>query len=144
MRLILETLITNRTPFAVFQKFDKALFLQLAPPFPRSELIRFDGCKTGDLVGLRLRMLFRWNVWWSEIISDTHTDLEESFVDLGIKLPFFLSYWKHSHRIVKQGKDVVVVDDIEFKAHNFLLTWLSYPAIYLMFVYRKPIYRRLL
>ena len=144
MRLLLQTRISNRTPAEVFQKFDKTLFLQLAPPFPRSELVRFDGCKQGDMVGLRLRMLFRWHVWWSEIIADTHSVNEESFVDLGIQLPFFLSYWKHAHRIVKQGNDLLVVDDIEFKAHNFLLTWLSYPAMYVMFAYRKPLYKRLL
>lgn len=142
MRIELSTRIPKRTISETFKKFDEALFLKLAPPFPRSKLIRFDGCKTNDIVALKLRMFFVWHIWESKIVSDERTNSEINFVDKGVKLPFFLSFWKHHHRIIQDNEDVLITDDIEFFAHNKLLTLLSYPILYLMFAMRKPIYRK--
>ena len=142
MRIELSTRIPNRTIADTFNKFDEALFLKLAPPIPVSKLIRFDGCKTKDVVALKLRLFFIWHLWESQIVSDERTINEINFVDQGIKLPFFLSFWKHRHRIIQDNEDVLIIDDIEFFAHNKVLTLLSYPILYLMFAMRKPIYRK--
>jgi ligand-binding SRPBCC domain-containing protein len=142
MRIKLSTRIENRTIVNTFQKFDEALFLKLAPPLPISKLIRFDGCKTNDVVALKIRIFFKWHLWESLIISNENKESEINFVDEGSKLPFFLSFWKHRHRIVQEENDVLIIDDIEFFAHNNVLTLLSYPILYLMFAMRKPIYRR--
>ena len=142
MRIELITRLENRTIDKTFQKFDEALFLKLAPPLPVSKLIRFDGCKTNDVVALKIRIFFKWHLWESQITSDEQTESEINFVDVGRKLPFFLSFWEHRHRIVKQNKDVLIIDDIEFFAHNKLLTLLSFPILYLMFAMRKPTYRK--
>ena len=142
MRIELSTRIENRTIDNTFQKFDEALFLKLAPPLPVSKLIRFDGCKTNDVVALKIRIFFTWHLWESLIISNKHTDSEINFVDKGTTLPFFLSSWEHRHRIIQENNDVLIVDDIEFFAHNKVLTLLSYPILYLMFAMRKPIYRK--
>jgi ligand-binding SRPBCC domain-containing protein len=142
MRIELLTRIPNRTISETFNKFDEALFLKLAPPLPISKLIRFDGCKTNDVVALKIRIFFKWHLWESLIISNENKESEINFVDEGSKLPFFLSFWKHRHRIVQEENDVLIIDDIEFFAHNNVLTLLSYPILYLMFAMRKPIYRR--
>ena len=142
MRIELSTHIENRTIVNTFQKFDEALFLKLAPPLPVSKLIRFDGCKTNDVVALKIRIFFKWHLWESLIISNENTESEINFVDEGSKLPFFLSFWKHRHRIVQEKNDVLIIDDIEFFAHNNVLTLLSFPILYLMFAMRKPIYRK--
>ncbi len=142
MRILLQTQIKNRNCNSVFKKFDKELFLKLAPPFPRFELVQFDGCNTNDLVEIRLRFFFSWLTWKSRITSSFQTEKECCFVDKGIVLPFFLSYWEHTHRIVQQEKDVVIIDDIQFKAHNWVLTFLSYPVMYVMFAGRKAIYQK--
>ena len=142
MRIELITRIENRTIDYAFKKFDEALFLKLAPPLPVSKLIRFDGCKTNDVVALKIRILFKWHLWESLIVSNEDTKNEISFVDKGTTLPFFLSSWKHRHRIVQEKNDVLIIDDIEFFAHNKVLTLLSFPILYLMFAMRKPIYRK--
>jgi ligand-binding SRPBCC domain-containing protein len=142
MRIELLTRIPNRTISETFNKFDGALFLKLAPPLPISKLIRFDGCKTNDVVALKIRIFFKWHLWESQIISNVHTESEINFVDEGRILPFFLSSWKHRHRIVKENNDVLIIDDIEFFAHNKVITLLSFPILYLMFAMRKPIYRK--
>jgi ligand-binding SRPBCC domain-containing protein len=142
MRIELSTHIENRTIGNIFQKFDEALFLKLAPPLPVSKLIRFDGCKTNDVVALKIRIFFKWHLWESLIISNLNSDSEINFVDKGTTLPFFLSSWEHRHRIVQEKNDVLIIDDIEFFAHNKVLTLLSYPILYLMFAMRKPIYRK--
>ena len=142
MRIELSTRIENRTIDKTFQKFDEALFLKLAPPLPVSKLIRFDGCKTNDVVALKIRIFFKWHLWESQIISNEHTESEINFVDKGTTLPFFLSSWEHRHRIIQENNDVLIIDDIEFFAHNKVLTLLSFPILYLMFAMRKPIYRK--
>ena len=142
MRIELITRIENRTIVNTFQKFDEALFLKLAPPLPVSKLIRFDGCEENDVVALKIRIFFTWHLWESQIISNEQSESEINFVDKGRILPFFLSFWIHRHRIVKENNDVLIIDDIEFFAHNKVLTLLSFPILYLMFAMRKPIYRK--
>jgi len=142
MRIELSTRIENRTIVNTFQKFDEALFLKLAPPLPVSKLIRFDGCKTNDVVALKIRIFFTWHLWESLIVSNEDNENEINFVDKGTTLPFFLSSWEHRHRIIRENNDVLIIDDIEFFAHNKVLTLLSYPILYLMFAMRKPIYRK--
>ena len=142
MRIELSTRIENRTIVNTFHKFDEALFLKLAPPLPVSKLIRFDGCEENDVVALKIRIFFTWQLWESQIVSNEHTESEINFVDEGRILPFFLSFWRHRHRIVKENNDVLIIDDIEFFAHNNVLTLLSFPILYLMFAMRKPIYRK--
>lgn len=126
----------------VFEGFDQNLFIKLAPPFPPVKLLRFDGCKVDDRVALRLNFIFFKQTWESLITDYQNNEQEISFVDEGVKLPFFLKYWKHHHRVVKEGEQTQIVDDISFKTPFFLFDYLMYPALYLQFLYRKPIYRK--
>jgi ligand-binding SRPBCC domain-containing protein len=127
----------------VKEGFNKDLFLKLNPPFPPVKLLRFDGSKKGDLVILELNFLFFKQQWISEITEDHTDELEFFFIDQGKKLPFFLSYWKHNHRVIKAGSNCIIRDEIEFKSATGILTVLLYPALYLQFLYRRPIYRKL-
>lgn len=123
--------------------FDQSLFTKLSPPFPPVRLLRFDGSAKGDLVTLELNFIF-FKQKWTSIIIDDQTNLEEFyFVDEGKELPFFLKYWQHKHRVIKQGTGSVIRDEIKYKAPFGLLTLLLYPALYLQFLYRKPIYKKI-
>lgn len=82
-------------------------------------------------------------LWISRITSDFRSDYEIFFVDQGVKLPPPLKNWKHIHRLEKIDElNTYVVDDIEYSCGNKALDLLIYPALYLMFLYRKPIYKR--
>ncbi len=127
----------------VMARFNEHLFLQLNPPFPPVKVLRFDGCNKGDVVELELNFFLFRQKWVSEI-SDSFDRAEEmGFVDVGTKLPFFLSEWTHRHRIIKKsGQESIIMDDISYSGGGVVLSLLLYPALWLQFVYRRPIYKK--
>ncbi|MEQ8878608.1 MAG: hypothetical protein RLQ12_03205 [Cyclobacteriaceae bacterium] len=142
MHLKIKTLIQGVSKDHIKQGFTKQLFLSLNPPLPKVRLLQFDGCKSGDRVGLELNfMLFRQK-WVSEIVEDGEDELMWYFIDKGVLLPFFLSAWEHRH-IVEGGKaGSVIIDDISFSTGYLITDLFLYPLLSLQFLYRKPIYRR--
>ncbi|PSL03437.1 SRPBCC family protein [Cecembia rubra] len=128
---------------SVKEGFNENLFLKLSPPFPPVKLLRFDGSSKGDLVILELNFLFTRQKWVSEITAEQTNGNEFYFVDEGIELPFFLKKWKHKHRIIRKGKQSLIRDEIEYEGHFGITTLLLYPVLYLQFLYRKPIYKKI-
>jgi ligand-binding SRPBCC domain-containing protein len=142
MKINLSTTV-EQDYLSVKEGFNESLFKKLSPPFPPVKLIRFDGSSKGDLVSLELNFIFFKQKWISEITDDHTNESEFYFVDEGIKLPFFLGKWKHKHRIVKSNEGAEIKDEIEYEGPNALMTALLYPALYLQFLYRKPIYKKI-
>lgn len=132
----------NQSLFKVWKGFDLALFSTLAPPFPPVKVKEFGGCLKGDKVHLELDFLLFKQDWISDIIDQKQTESEIYFIDEGTKLPFFLSYWHHRHGMVKDGEGTIIIDDINFKTPTILTDYLFFPLMYLQFLYRKPIYRK--
>ncbi|MCS5490875.1 SRPBCC family protein [Algoriphagus limi] len=142
MKLQLETQV-QQDYLTVKDGFDESLFKRLSPPFPPVKLLRFDGSKKGDVVSLELNFIFFKQKWTSDITED-HTDEKEFyFIDQGTELPFFLKKWTHKHRVIRKEEGSIIRDEIEFEGPNFLLTLLLYPALWVQFIYRKPIYRKI-
>jgi ligand-binding SRPBCC domain-containing protein len=142
MKINIETPV-EQDYLKVKEGFNESLFTKLSPPFPPVKLIRFDGSKKGDLVTLELNFIFFKQKWTSEITEDETTNLEFYFVDKGVELPFFLKEWQHKHRIIKSTKGSIIRDEITFKSGFSLLTLLLYPALFVQFIYRKPIYKKI-
>lgn len=128
---------------SVMRGFTQDLFLKLNPPFPPVRLLRFDGCKKGDIVSLELNFIFFRQQWTSVILEDGLDEQEFYFIDFGEKLPFFLKYWRHHHRILRDEEGARIIDDISFRSPFLLMDYLLWPVLWLQFFYRKPIYRRL-
>lgn len=122
--------------------FTEDLFLALNPPFPKVRLQQFDGCKKGDIVSLKLNFIFFKQVWESVITDDETNEKEFRFIDEGTKLPFFFKYWRHHHRVIADGEGARIIDDITFKTPLLIPEFLMYPALYLQFLYRKPVYKK--
>ncbi len=144
MRIHIETPVQQDYK-TVFAGFNQELFLKLAPPFSGVKLLRFDGCKVGDRVELQLTLLFFIRQRWHSLITAFEQNEQEIyFIDEaeGKDLPFFLSKWRHKHHIVKTDKGAKIIDEISYKA-PFGLNFLLYPILYLQFLYRKPIYKRI-
>ncbi|WP_027000633.1 SRPBCC family protein [Eisenibacter elegans] len=145
MRLCLQTKVQQ--PYnQVFEGFTQELFLSLNPPFPKVRLERFDGCLTGDKVVIKLWFVFFWQTWEAYITHHEHLEGQAwLFVDEGAKLPFFLKKWKHHHRMIAQPDGgSLIVDDVQYHTPGgWLMDCLMYPALWLQFAYRKPIYRRM-
>jgi len=141
VNITIKTLVDQRLP-EVIAGFNGDLFLKLNPPFPKVRLIQFDGCKTGDLVSLELNFLLFKQVWTSEITEDFSDSEQFFFVDQGIRLPFFFKTWKHKHMLQVRDDKTVITDDITYQTPSLLTDWLMYPLLYLQFLYRKPVYRK--
>lgn len=142
MKICLKTLV-NADLNHVWANFNKELFLKLAPPFPPVTLMRFDGCEVGNVVTLKLGFIFFSQIWESHITQQEIKTQEIFFVDEGKKLPFFLKYWQHKHILTKDANNcTIITDDITYKTPFWLLDYLLYPAMYLQFAYRKPMYKK--
>lgn len=142
MKLIVETVVAQNY-LQVKEGFTESLFLKLNPPFPPVKLIRFDGSEIGDLVSLELNFLLFKQNWTSKITESQLTEREYFFVDEGIQLPFFLNSWKHKHRLVKNGNQCLIRDEITYQGPNKVITALLFPVLKGQFLYRKPIYQKL-
>lgn len=126
----------------VMAKFDRKLFEALKPKQGEMEIVDFTGSKKGDRVHIRFTSPIKAE-WVSDIIEDHIGEEEAYFIDEGVQLPFPLSYWQHKHIVQKVDEDnSIIIDDITFKAQNWLLTRLMYPAIYLGFAPRGKIYQQ--
>lgn len=141
MNIIISTKV-NQGLLKVWEGFDLELFSKLAPPFPPVEVKAFGGCLKGDVVHLELNFILFKQDWISDIIDQKRTESEIYFIDEGTKLPFFLSYWQHKHRLVKDDEGTTIIDEITFKTPSILTDYLFYPLLYLQFLYRKPIYKK--
>ena len=139
----ITTRINNAHHINVYSKFNETLFLKLAPPFPKVTLLKFDGCIKGDFVKLKLNFPFFSQIWESEIVENGEDNQSIWFIDKGTKLPFFICKWQHHHHIKQDKNDVLIIDSINFYSHNWLITLLFYPIIYMQFLYRIPIYKSL-
>jgi ligand-binding SRPBCC domain-containing protein len=126
----------------VWQGFTKELFLALAPPLTPINLLRFDGCLKGHEVHLEIDFGVFTQIWCSTITEQKETAEEIYFIDEAIKLPFFLSKWKHKHRILKQEQGSLIIDQIEFESFGGFGSFSVYPTLYFQFLYRQPIYQR--
>jgi ligand-binding SRPBCC domain-containing protein len=144
MHVTLRTPV-RQSPAQVMAGFDRALFLRLAPPFPKLQLLRFDGCHRGDVVEIELQTGPLRQRWTSLITDDGQLpDGTHYFIDEGQKLPAPLRFWRHRHLIEPdpRGTGSIVVDALEYRTASPLLDALLYPAMWAQFAYRKPIYRR--
>ncbi len=126
----------------VWRKFDSQLFAALIPRFPPVKILRFDGCQKGHTVSLELNFLLFKNRWTS-LITDSGSDASGYwFVDEGRELPFFLSNWRHLHRIEVRSTGCTIIDDIHYTAKGgYLLTLFWYLPLYMQFFARKKQYK---
>lgn len=128
----------------VYSGFTKSLLQRLVPPGMRLRLDRYDEpTRVGGRVHIHVTILGLIRQQWENVITEV-VEGEEAcwFVDEGEKLPFPLRYWRHRHVVEAHEGHSRIVDDVEYKAGNLLLTWLMFPVVYLQFVARKPGYRK--
>lgn len=126
----------------VFAGFTRELFEHLAPKFPPSKLLRYDGNAVGDLVKIRLGVGPVGATWISEITEHELSEGEAFFVDEGRQLPPPLNYWRHKHLLTQVSPATVrITEDITFGTPLGLLTSLMKPVIRAQFEARGPRYR---
>ncbi|MEQ8350664.1 MAG: hypothetical protein RH862_04225 [Leptospiraceae bacterium] len=133
----------------VLESLNLSLFRKLNPPFPPVKIIRFDGTQKAGITHLSLNFLLFKQEWISENVESGYLDSGRvyQFVDEGRKLPFFLRFWRHTHRfeeiaINSTHSETRIVDSIQFQGRGLMGIFLQ-PILKLQFLYRKPVYRRI-
>ena len=140
MRILIKTRV-NQDFRKVFQAFDINLFMKLKPPLVGLNVIRFDGSSKGDEVHVEISILGFKKKWISLITENSTGENEMYFIDEGILLPKPLKYWKHIHKIEKSIDSSIIIDDICYKSGNFLIDIMLFPAFFMQFLFRKPVYK---
>lgn len=141
MNIIFKTPIDK--PYQeVRDAFDKKLFTHLSPQWASFEIERFDGCRKGDEVHIRIKLPGLTQKWVSVITYEGEDAAGWSFIDEGKVLPWPLTYWKHHHRVDKISEtSCQIVDDIEFKAATGLIEIMLKPALWSTFAIRPKLYQ---
>ncbi|MEN7551434.1 hypothetical protein AAG747_26190 [Rapidithrix thailandica] len=128
----------------VWQKFDDQLLQQLTPPYPILRLLRYEGNHTGDLIILELDFVLFKQRWKSQVVNFKLDNQYIAFTDQGIQLPFFLSTWQHTHQLEQTSKQhTIITDEVEYHTPMLVLDYLLYPLLFCLFLYRRPIYKRI-
>ncbi len=143
MKIFIQTRV-NSTIADIIPKFNRDLFIKLAPPLMKLKVTRFDGCEKGNQVHLEMNIFGMLNQKWISLITASEKNSEQFyFIDEGTKLPSPLVYWKHIHRVDRiDDLHCFVTDDIEFKTASPILDTMIYSPLYLMFYFRKKIYQK--
>ncbi|MEJ8804330.1 SRPBCC family protein [Pontibacter sp. H249] len=141
MQLHLKTAVAQDY-LQVFNAFNEQLFRELAPPFPKLKLLRFDGSEPGDVVEVELQTGVKSFRWTSLITDRSITSTEAYFIDQGQELPPPLRLWHHKHLVSKNGNGAIIHDIITYSTGAKALDLLLYPLMVLQFGMRKPIYKR--
>lgn len=142
MRILIKTPISKNFD-EVFKGFDLNLFKALKPPLLKLDVPRFDGCKKGDEVHLKIGFGPISQDWVSHISEHQDSENEHYFIDIGHVLPPPLKSWKHKHRVIKVTDETCIIhDDIEFSSGNKIIDLCLYMPMYFQFWLRKPAYKK--
>ena len=142
MRILIKTRL-EKNYSEVFRGFNVDLFKALKPPLLSLEVVKFDGCVTGDEVSLEVGLGPLKKKWVSHITEHGESAEQYFFVDVGHVLPPPLKDWRHTHRIIKLGENSTEIhDDIEFSSGFKVLDYLISPALYFQFWLRIPAYKK--
>ena len=141
--------IRLRTPVkgdhaSVFARFTKELLLELTPPGMKINILRYDEpTQVGSIVHLKMQMLgIVRQEWYMHITEYEEGEQRSWFTDEGVRLPGFLSKWRHRHLVEQEGDHAVIVDDVQYAGRFAFMSWLLYPVIWSQFAMRKPYYRK--
>lgn len=143
MRFLIPTLVKGNYK-TVFSGFDHGLLLKLTPPGMRLELVSADAPdKPGGRIHIKVKVLgLIRQEWVNEFSRYELRDDECHFVDEGRTMPFPFKRWRHDHRVLKEGDNAKIVDDVTYSSGLLILDWLLFPVVWFQFRYRRPIYRK--
>lgn len=142
MKILIKTKVSQDLQ-TVWKGFDASLFLKLNPPGLPVTLRQFDGCQKGDAVKITLGKGGLSQDWNALIVDQKSSEQEIYFIDEGVKLPFFLKSWRHTHRLLRIApKSTEIIDDITFTTPFVVTNYLLYPMLYFAMWWRKGVYRK--
>lgn len=142
MKIYFETLIPGSVK-EIKNHFSESLFKFLKPPGVELTIERFDGCKKGDEVHLKMKLFKVPQKWVSLMTEEVETQTSWYFIDEGKVLPPPIFLWRHKHLVEKRSEtESAIIDDIFFETSPKFLGPVIYPVIYAMFSLRPKLYKK--
>lgn len=119
--------------------FQDAQNLVSITSFPKVVIESESRIKKGEELLLRLHFFPGLSQRWKLVIEEWEEG--RYFVDVGIKLPFPLTKWRHRHQFEADPKGTRMVDDVQFEA--LVPSVLLQPMFHQMFRDREKQLRKL-
>lgn len=137
MKLLFKTRIPKPVE-KIRDRFNRELFEYLTPGWAPAKILRFDGCRTGDEVHIKL-----FAQQWVSLMTFEETNAKGwSFIDEGKVLPWPLSNWKHHHRVDRiSPTESEIVDDIYYECSPAWMAFVIRPILWQTFAIRPKRYR---
>lgn len=142
MKFTVNSSVRGIDPQTVYGVFNDRLLTALSPPLAKPLTKQYGGNRPGDRLHFVLRTPLGAKDWTGQVTEESRTESEIYFVDEGHQMPFGITRWKHKHRLIKTSFGTQIRDEVQFDAKNSLLAVFLFPAIWLQFLYRKPLYEK--
>ena len=143
MHLYVECLVD--APFPVVKAhFGEELFTFLTAQggFPRPTVLYYEGNMPGAEVLIKLDFGLFSQHWLSIIERVKEDEGLYEFVDVGQRLPFFLSRWRHTHQLIAKGNQTLIVDRIDWQPAWWAPAFAVAPPLNAMFKARPALYQQ--
>ena len=143
MKFVVESKIRDVNIRDVYRVFDFRLLAKLSPPFMKPEAKLYEGNKPGHQLYFIIHTPIGGYPWKGKVTEENISENEIYFVDEGIDMAFGMSAWKHKHRLIKTDTGTLVRDEVYFDTKNPLWKYVLLPGVWLQFLYRKPLYEKI-
>ena len=104
------------------------------------KVVKWDGTFNGAVAHMRF-----WFFGWKDFIVKHNSNEEKrssfSFKDTGSTLPFGLTKWEHTHKVMKINSDINIIDIIHFECKSKILGAFVYPILIAPIFIRKISYQ---
>jgi len=143
VKFVVESKIRDVNIQDVYSVFDFRLLTALSPPMMKPEAKIYEGNKLGDQLYFVIRTPIGGFPWKGKVTEESITENEIYFVDEGTEMAFGMSTWKHKHRLIKINDGTLIRDEVFFDTKNRLLKYVLLPGVWMQFLYRKPLYEKI-
>lgn len=140
MRFTVTSKVRGVSPARAYSVFNDRLLTALSPPFAKPLTRHYGGNRPGDRLHFVLKTPLGAKDWTGQVTEEAHGEAEIYFVDEGEHMPLGLTLWRHKHRLIKAPYGTRIRDEVQFETNNGLFTLLLFPALWVQFLYRKPLY----
>jgi ligand-binding SRPBCC domain-containing protein len=144
MKFQMSTRVKGHSPEEIIKIFDFDLLRALSPPMMKPDLVSYGGYAPGTKIHFRLTTPFGIKDWKGIISEYRENEAEIYFTDEGLELPFGIKTWKHKHRLIRKPYGTEIRDEVECSFANGIAKLFLPSGIWLQFVYRKPLYAKII
>jgi ligand-binding SRPBCC domain-containing protein len=144
MKFQMSAPVKGHSPQEIIRVFDFDLLRALSPPMMKPDLVSYGGYAPGTTIHFRLNTPFGIKDWKGMITEYRENEAEIYFIDQGVELPFGIKSWKHKHRLIRTTYGTEIRDEVEFSFYGVLSRLVLTPGIWLQFLYRKPLYSKII